>query len=111
MVVLALQAPPFVILLGIFALTLPILFPLIVCLGYDPIWFGVVVIKLSGIAQVTPPVGLNVFGLKGVAGEDVSIADIYKGIWPYVICDLLVLALLIAIPDIALWLPNLLMGS
>jgi len=60
---------------------------------------------------VTPPVGLNVFGLKGVAGDDVSIADIYKGIWPYVICDLIVLALLIAIPDIALWLPNLLMGS
>jgi len=127
MMILALQAPPFVILLGIFAiwfvlgmliiplgiyaLTLPILFPLIVSLGYDPIWFGVVVIKLSEIAQVTPPVGLNVFGLKGVAGDDVSIADIYKGIWPYVICDLIVLALLIAIPDIALWLPNLLMGS
>ena len=97
--------------LGIYALTLPIIFPLIVSLGYDPIWFGVITIKLSEIAQVTPPVGLNVFGLKGVAGESVSIADIYKGIWPYVICDLIVLAFLILFPDICLWLPNLLMGS
>jgi len=127
MMILALQAPRLVILMGIFviwfilgmliiplgiyALTLPILFPLIVSLGYDPIWFGVVVIKLSEIAQVTPPVGLNVFGLKGVAGDNVSIADIYRGIWPFVICDLLVLVLLVAVPDIALWLPNLLMGS
>lgn len=127
MIVLALQAPRFVILMGIFALwfvlgmliiplgiyalTLPILFPLIISLGYDPIWFGVVVIKLSEIAQVTPPVGLNVFGLKGVAGDNVSIADIYRGIWPYVICDLFVLVILIAVPDIALWLPNLLMGN
>lgn len=97
--------------LGIYALTLPIIFPLIVSLGYDSIWFGVITIKLSEIAQVTPPVGLNVFALKGVAGESVSFADIYKGIWPYVICDLIVLVFLILFPDICLWLPNLLMGS
>jgi C4-dicarboxylate transporter DctM subunit len=96
--------------LGIYALSLPIIFPLIVKLGYDPIWFGVVVIKLSEIAQVTPPVGLNVFGLKGVAGADTPISAIYKGIWPFVLCDLIVLMLLIMFPQISLWLPNLLMG-
>ena len=97
--------------LGIYALTLPIVFPLIVSLGYDPIWFGVITIKLSEIAQVTPPVGLNVFALKGVAGESVSFADIYRGIWPYVICDFFVLVFLILFPEISLWLPNLLMGG
>ena len=95
---------------GIYAVTLPIFFPLILKLGYDPIWFGIVTIKLSEIANVTPPVGLNIFAIQGVAGDDVEITDVYKGVWPFVACDVLVLALLIAVPDIVLLLPKLIFG-
>jgi len=95
---------------GIFALTLPIVFPIIVNLGYDPIWFGVITLKLSEIAAVTPPVGLNVYALKGVAGKGTSIEEIFVGIWPFVLCDIIVLALLLIFPQITLWLPNLMMG-
>jgi tripartite ATP-independent transporter DctM subunit len=96
---------------GICALTLPIVFPIIVELGYDPIWFGVITLKLAEIAAVTPPVGLNVYTLKGVAGEDTSIEEVFRGIWPFVICDLVVLVLLIAFPQLSLFLPNLMMGK
>jgi len=92
---------------GIFALTLPIVFPIIVKLDYDPIWFGVIVGKLMEIAAVTPPVGLNVFALKGVSDKDTKIEEIYRGIWPFVICDIIVLIALILFPGISLFLPNL----
>ncbi len=94
---------------GICALTLPIVYPIIIQLGYDPIWFGVIILKLVEIAAVTPPIGLNVFTLKGVAGEDTTLEDIYQGIWPFIICDLIVLILLIMFPQISLFLPNLMM--
>ncbi len=97
---------------GIYALTLPIVFPILVKLGYDPIWFGVIALKLTEIGAITPPVGLNVFAIKGAIpkGMKVSLEQIYKGCFPFILCDLAVLALLIAFPSIALWLPNLLMG-
>ena len=94
---------------GICALTLPIIYPIIVQLGYNPIWFGVIVLKLMEIAAVTPPVGLNVFTLKGVADKDTTIEEIYKGIWPFIICDLVVLVFLIIFPEIVLFLPDLMM--
>jgi len=94
---------------AIYALTLPIVFPIITNLGYDPIWFGVITLKLSEIAAVTPPVGLNIFSLKAVAGKDVPIEDIYRGVWPFVLCDIIVLVFLIAFPQLTLWLPNLLL--
>ncbi len=95
---------------GIFALTLPLTFPLVVGLGYDPIWFGIITMKLSEIANITPPVGLNIFALQGVAGDDVAITDVYKGVWPFVAVDVVVLSVLIAFPDIVLFLPNLFFG-
>jgi C4-dicarboxylate transporter DctM subunit len=96
---------------GICALTLPITFPIILKLGYDPIWFGVIVLKMSEIAAVTPPVGLNVYALKGVVGEDTPIEDIFRGIWPFVVCDLVVLVFLIIFPEICLFLPNMMLGK
>ena len=92
---------------GIFALTLPIVFPILTNLGYDPIWLGVIALKLVEIGAVTPPVGLNVFALKGIVGESATLEDIFKGIWPFVICDIVVLIFLILFPQIALFLPNL----
>ena len=95
---------------GIYALTLPIFFPLITSLGYDPIWFGVIALKLTEIGSVTPPVGLNAFAMKGVAPPHVSIEEIFKGVWPFCICDIVVLVLLVLFPGIVTWLPDLLLG-
>jgi tripartite ATP-independent transporter DctM subunit len=98
---------------GIYALTLPIVFPMLVKLGYDPIWFGVIALKMTEIGAVTPPVGLNVFAMKGVIPKEynVTLEDIYRGVWPFVICDLVVLVMLIVFPQIATWLPDLLLGK
>ena len=97
--------------IGIYALTLPIIMPLLVKLGYDPIWFGVIALKLTEIGAITPPVGLNVFAIKGVIPKamNTSLEDIYRGCMPFLLCDLVVLALLVMFPQIALWLPGLLM--
>ena len=94
--------------IGIYALLLPIVAPIVSGLGYDLIWFGVVAMKLTEIGAVTPPVGLNVFALKGVVSKDISIVDIFKGVTPFVVIDILILFLLIAFPVLSLWLPNLL---
>lgn len=97
---------------GIYALTLPIIIPLVKDLGYDPIWFGIISIKLIEIGAVTPPVGLNVFAIKGVipAKFKVSMGDIYAGCVPFIFVDLIVLALLIAFPGIVMWLPNMMIN-
>lgn len=97
---------------GIYALTLPIIFPLIVSLGYDPIWFGVMCLKMTEIGAVTPPVGLNVYTMKAVLPSkyELSIQDIFSGVWPFVVCDCFVLVLLLICPQMVTWLPNLLFG-
>lgn len=94
--------------IGIYALTLPIMFPMMVNLGYDPFWFAVVCLKLTEIGAVTPPVGLNIYAIKGVLpeGYNISMEQIFAGIWPFVICDLIVLTIIIAFPQIATWLPS-----
>lgn len=96
---------------GMMAITLPVVFPIILGLGYDPIWFGVIIMKASEIAAVTPPVGLNVYVLKGVVGREATLEEIFAGIWPFVVCDIIVLGFLIAFPQISLFLPNLMMGG
>ncbi|WP_010530058.1 TRAP transporter large permease [Lentibacillus jeotgali] len=94
--------------IGIYALILPIVAPIVSGLGYDLIWFGVIALKLTEIGAVTPPVGLNVYALKGVVSRDITITDIFKGVTPFVIIDIFVLIVLIAFPILSLWLPNLL---
>jgi len=97
---------------SMYALTLPILFPIITNLGYDPIWFGIIACKLGEIGAVTPPVGLNVYVLQGVCGEgtNINIEDIFLGILPFILCDIVLLILMIVFPQIVLFLPNLLLG-
>ena len=85
--------------IGMFLLTLPVIFPVIQALGYDPIWFGIVLVKLSGIASLSPPVGLVVFVVNGVR-PDISVRDIFKGIWPFIFADTITLAILTAFPEI-----------
>jgi C4-dicarboxylate transporter DctM subunit len=88
-------------------LTVPIFFPVITALNFDPIWFGIIIVRVTEIGQITPPVGINVFVLKGVA-PDVPIGTIFKGIVPFFIADLFHVALLVAVPQISLFLPSLL---
>lgn len=89
-----------------FALTLPIVFPIVVELGYEPVWFCIIAMKMAEIAGVTPPVGLNAFALAGAAGKEVRISEVFSGVWPFVACDLIILVLLLAFPAISLWLPQ-----
>lgn len=95
--------------IGIYALTLPIVFPILVANGYDPIWFGVIALKLTEIGAISPPVGLNVFAVKGVLPKNISIStdQIYHGCLPFIAVEIVVLAVLVAFPQLSLWLPNL----
>jgi tripartite ATP-independent transporter DctM subunit len=90
-------------------LTAPILLPVVVNLGYDPIWFGVFVTQMVEVALITPPMAMNIFIVRGMV-PDVPFTDIAIGIVPYLIMELIVVALLIAFPQIALWLPSLMMS-
>ena len=91
--------------LSMLLLTVPIFFPLVTSLGFDPVWFGIIVVVVTEISLITPPVGLNVFVLKGVVG-DVSTATIFKGVTPFWVVDIIRLAILVFIPWLVLFLPN-----
>lgn len=91
--------------LGMVLLTVPIFFPIVVSVGFDPIWFGIIVVLAAEIGLITPPVGINVFVIKGVA-EDVPMHEIFRGIVPFLIADLVVVAIVVAFPQIALWIPS-----
>jgi tripartite ATP-independent transporter DctM subunit len=86
-------------------LTVPIIFPVISHLGFDPIWFGVIIVMTVELGLIHPPVGMNVFVIKSVV-KDVSFATIFKGVIPFVATDLVRLVILIAFPLLATWLPE-----
>lgn len=94
--------------LSIMIMTLPVVFPLLTALGFDPIWLGVIITIMVEIGLITPPVGLNLYVLTAIANRDVSIAGAARGAIPYWIIMLVMVALLTAVPGIALWLPTLL---
>jgi C4-dicarboxylate transporter, DctM subunit len=93
--------------LSMILLTVPIFFPLITALGFDPIWFGILIVCVVEIGMISPPVGMNVFVLRSVLPE-VPTSAIWRGVMPFLIADLFRLALLIAVPSITLFLPKLL---
>ena len=86
-------------------LTVPIIFPVVTQLGFDPIWFGVIIVMTVELGLIHPPVGMNVFVIKSVV-KDVSFTTIFKGVIPFVLTDLMRLVILIAFPILALWLPT-----
>ena len=86
-------------------LTIPVIFPLVTKMGFDPIWFGVVMVLVMEMGLITPPVGLNVFALSGVTG--VPLHTVFRGVWPFVLAMILCILLLILFPQLALFLPNL----
>ena len=86
-------------------LTVPIVFPVIVHLGFDPIWFGIVIVMTVELGLITPPVGMNVFVIKSVV-PGVSFSTVFRGVAPFVVTDLIRLLIIIAFPMLALWLPS-----
>ena len=87
-------------------LTVPIFFPLAASLGFDPIWFGLIILLALEISFTTPPFGLLLFVMKGVAPKDTTMREIYLSAFPYMGCSMLLVLLLILFPQLALWLPG-----
>ncbi len=92
--------------LAMITLTIPIFFPVVLHLGLDPIWFGVIIVLVTEMGVITPPVGMNVYVIKGVA-KDVPLESIFKGIWPFLIALVVAAVILLLFPQIATFLPSL----
>jgi tripartite ATP-independent transporter DctM subunit len=95
--------------LPVLILTLPVIFPAILALGFDPIWFGVLVVILAEVGQITPPIGMSVFALRGVVPE-VPMYTVFAGVFPFWLVLLLLIAIVTVFPQLALFMPNLLFG-
>lgn len=91
--------------LAMILLTIPIFFPVVRNLGFDPVWFGVVVVMVVELGLITPPIGMNVFIIKGIA-PDVPLGTIYVGVLPFVVAQVILIALIVGFPFLALWLPS-----
>lgn len=91
--------------LAMILLTLPVFYPLMMSLGFDPIFFGVIATLMGEIAVITPPVGMNVFAISGIV--KVPMATIYKGVIPFFIADIVLVILIITVPPLSLWFPSL----
>jgi tripartite ATP-independent transporter DctM subunit len=95
--------------IGMLLLTLPVVYPAVIALGYDPIWFGIVVVKMAEICLITPPIGLNCFVVNGVR-PDIPLTTVFRGIMPFFVADVATVGLFLAFPDIILWVPRLMQG-
>ena len=91
--------------LAMVLLTIPIVFPIVSALGFDPVWFGIIVVMVVELGLITPPIGMNVFVIKGIA-KDVPLETIFRGTLPFVVAQLILIAILVMFPWIALWLPS-----
>lgn len=125
-VLVSLPVPPLIILIMIFALFLllgtvmegipmmlmitPIVFPTVQALGYDALWFGILIVLLCNTGNLTPPVGVTLFCLQALKPER-PVTDIYKGVAPFMVVILIALAIVTAFPQIALWLPSTMIGK
>jgi tripartite ATP-independent transporter DctM subunit len=119
--ILGLQVPRFVILLGVLImniiagmfvdmlaftfLTLPIIFPAMMALGYNPLWYGVITVFMFELALITPPFGLNLFILRGMV-PGITMGDVIRGSFPFMLMDLVILAIYVAFPQLSTWLPS-----
>ena len=92
--------------IGMLLLTLPVVYPAVIALGYDPIWFGIIVVKMCEVCLITPPVGLNCYVVAAVR-PDIPLGEVFRGILPFFLADAATVGLFLAFPEIVLWLPNL----
>jgi len=97
----------FMSLVAIMMITLPIFVPLIVALGYDPVWFATIFLLNIEMALTTPPLGMNLYVMKAAAPKDTTMGDVVMAALPFLVCDAIAMGLIIAFPQIALWLPSL----
>jgi C4-dicarboxylate transporter, DctM subunit len=86
-------------------LTIPLFFPIVTSLGFDPVWFGVLIVMIVQIGLISPPVGMNLFVINALL-PDVTLSQIFRGCWPFVAVLVFMLGLLIAFPQLSLWLPS-----
>ena len=107
MVVIILILGMFMECVAMMMITIPLFMPIVNALGFDQVWWAVIILLAISIGPHTPPFGLDMFVLKGVAPPNISLGDIYRAAIPFVICDLIVLSLIIAFPILPLWLPSL----
>ena len=95
---------------AIMMIAAPIFLPVIKAFGFDPVWFGVLFIVNMQMGFLTPPYGFTLFYIKGVAPKGVTMGDIYRSIWPFVLLQGLGLIIVILLPEVVLWIPNLIFG-
>ena len=93
--------------IAIMVITLPVMYPILTKAGFDPIWLGVIAIKLAEVSLITPPVGLNVYVVRSASPIPLKLEEVFAGVMPFLAIDVLTLLLLIAIPEISLFLPSL----
>ena len=105
--VLGVMIGMFMIALAVLTIILPVFLPIIAGLGFDPIWFVVIMLLNTEMAQTSPPYGSGLIIMRGVAPRDTTMGHIYKAALPYLGCDVIVLAIMIAFPKVVLWLPSL----
>jgi tripartite ATP-independent transporter DctM subunit len=91
--------------LSMILLTVPFVFPVIKALGFDPIWFGIIIVTVVEIGLITPPIGMNLFVIIGVA-KDLKTRDVVRGVVPFIMCDIVRVVILVAFPILATWLPS-----
>lgn len=91
--------------LSMILLTVPFVFPVIKALGFDPIWFGIIIVTVVEIGLITPPIGMNLFVIIGVA-KDLKTRDVVRGVVPFILCDIVRVVILVAFPILATWLPS-----
>ena len=96
--------------IGMLLLTLPVVYPAVIALGYDPIWFGIVVVKMCEVCLITPPIGLNCYVVAGVR-PDIPLQQVFKGIGPFFVADVITLGVFLAFPGVITWLPNLMLQN
>ena len=92
---------------SIVMITTPIYFPIVSAFGWDPVWFGAIMLLNLEMATISPPFGLSLFVMKGITSKNTTMGDIYRAALPFVALNLLVMAIMIAIPSTVLWLPTL----
>ena len=86
--------------------TIPVVFPIVIHMGFDPIWFGIMITVLMEAALITPPIGINLYVVHGIRARGGNFNDVSMGAIPFLIAMLVLIALLLAVPDVAVWLPN-----
>ena len=91
--------------IGMLLLTLPVVYPAVIALGFDPIWFGIIVVKMAEVCLITPPIGLNCFVVNGVR-PDIPLGQVFRGVALFFIADVITIAMLLMFPEIVTWLPN-----